>query len=119
MRCGVPIPDNRFLSTTVDASPGRPVSISFFSKNADSIRLSGNQEFLTFQHYGSVSPPAQKLSVVVSALHRICMSSSSLDSCFSSFADLTAELTILRYPRSVIDKAFDRIRSHSRFLSLS
>ena len=33
------------------------------------IRSRGVQDFLTFQHYGSVSPPSQKLAVVISALH--------------------------------------------------
>ena len=109
----------KFLSTVIDASPGNPVSFSFYSKNAESIRLSGNQKFLTFQHYGSVSPPSQKLSVVVSALHRICMSSSSLAAFNSAFTDLKSELRSLLYPDSVITKAFNRVISHSRFTALS
>ena len=109
----------KFLSTVIDASPGNPVSFSFYSKNAESIRLSGNQKFLTFQHYGSVSPPSQKLSVVVSALHRICMSSSSLAVFNSAFTDLTSELRSLLSPDSVITRAFNRMISHSRFTALS
>ena len=109
----------KFLSTVIDASPGNPVSFSFYSKNAESIRLSGNQKFLTFQHYGSVSPPSQKLSVVVSALHRICMSSSSLVAFTTAFTDLKSELRSLLYPDSVITKALNRVMSHSRFTDLS
>ena len=109
----------KFLSTVIDASPGNPVSFSFYSKNAESIRLSGNQKFLTFQHYGSISPPSQKLSVVVSALHRICMSSSSLAAFTSAFTDLKSELRSLLYPDSIITKALNRVMSHSRFTALS
>ena len=109
----------KFLSTVIDASPDNPVSFSFYSKNAESIRLSGNQKFLTFQHYGSISPPSQKLSVVVSALHRICMSSSSLAAFTSAFTDLKSELRSLLYPDSIITKALNRVMSHPRFTALS
>ena len=63
--------------------------------------------------------PSQKLSVVVSALHRICMSSSSLAAFTSAFTDLKSELRSLLYPDSVITKAFNRVISHSRFTALS
>ena len=109
----------KFLSTVINASPGTPIVFSSHSKNAESIRLSGQQKFLTFQHYGSISPPSQKLSVVVSALHRICMSSSSMASFTSAVTDLKSELRSLLYPDSVITMALNRVRSHSRFTALS
>ena len=109
----------KFLSTVVSAVPGSPVSISFHSKNASSIRSRGVQDFLTFQHYGSVSPPSQKLSVVISALHRICMSSMNLDDFWISTSDLVSELGTLEYPSSVISTAISRVSSHPRFASLS
>ena len=68
----------KFLSTTVSAKSGEPISFEFFSKNLESVSSRGVQDFLTFQHYGSISPPAQKMSVVISALHRICMNSTSI-----------------------------------------
>ena len=55
----------------------------------------------------------------VSALHRICMSSSSLAAFTSAFTDLKSELRSLLYPDSVITKAFNRVISHSRFTALS
>ena len=73
----------------------------------------------TFQHYGGVSPPSQKLSVVISALHRICMSSMDLDDFWSSTSDLVSELGTLEYPFSVISTAISRVSSHPRFASLS
>ena len=109
----------KFLSTVVSAVPGSPVSISFHSKNASSIRSRGVQDFLTFQHYGSVSPPSQKLSVVISALHRICMSSMNLDDFWISASDLVSELGTPEYPSSVISTAISRVSSHPRFTSLS
>ena len=89
------------------------------SKNASSIRSRGVQDFLTFQHYGSVSPPSQKLSAVISALHRICMSSMNLDDFWISTSDLVSELGTLEYPSSVISTAISRVSSHPRFASLS
>ena len=109
----------KFLSSTVTANSGSAVSIKYFNKNSDSIKSIGTQKFLTFQHYGSLSPHAQKLSVVISSLHRICMNSLNLDDFLSSVSDLCLELDILSYPPSLIEDALKRIYTHPRFLDLS
>ena len=92
---------------------------SLHSGDFSAFPIAGVQDFLTFQHYGSVSPPSQKLSVVISALHRICMSSMNLDDFWISTSDLVSELGTLEYPSSVISTAISRVSSHPRFASLS
>ena len=105
----------KFLSTTVTAWSGEPISFVYFSKNLESISSRGVQDFLTFQHYGSISPPAQKISVVISALHRVCMNSVSVSDFDAAVANIFVELSLLKYPKSILDKALSRVKLHSRY----
>ena len=90
----------------------------FFSKNLESVSSRGVQDFLTFQHYGSISPPAQKMSVVISALHRICMNSTSISDFDLAVVNIFKELSLLKYPAYVLYKALSRVKLHSRYASL-
>ena len=108
----------KFLSTTVSAMSGEPISFEFFSKNLESVSSRGVQDFLTFQHYGSISPPAQKMSVVISALHRICMNSISISDFDVAVLNIFKELSLLKYPAYVLNKALSRVKLHSRYTSL-
>ena len=105
----------KFLSTTVTARSGEPISFVYFSKNLESISSRGVQDFLTFQHYGSISPPAQKISVVISALHRVCMNSVSVSDFDAAVANIFVELSLLKYPKSILYKALSRVKLHSRY----
>ena len=109
----------KFLSTTVTTVSGEPIYFKYFSKNLESISSRGLQDFLTFQHYGSISPPSQKISVVISALHRICMNSASVSDFDVAVSDIFEELSLLKYPKTILYKALSRVKLHSRYSMLS
>ena len=109
----------KFLSTTVTTVSGEPIYFEYFSKNLESVSSKGVQDFLTFQHYGSISPPSQKISVVISALHRICMNSISISNFDVAVANIFEELSLLKYPKSILNKALSRVKLHSRYSALS
>ena len=109
----------KFLSTTVTTVSGKPIYFEYFSKNLESVSSKGVQDFLTFQHYGSISPPSQKISVVISALHRICMNSISISNFNVAVSNIFEELSLLKYPKSILNKALSRVKLHSRYSALS
>jgi hypothetical protein len=78
----------------------------------------GTQKFLTFQHYGSLSPVAQKRSVVVSSLHRLCMNSNGKSDYTKAKNELFIELRFLKYPYSILRDAEKRVMIHERYIAL-
>lgn len=93
----------KFLSSTMTSFDNSPITYEYYTKNIESICNNGSQKFLTFQHYGSLAPMAQKRSVVVSSLHRLCMNSNSKSDYEKAKCELFVELRFLRYPDSVFD----------------
>ena len=65
------------------------------------------------------SPPSQKISVVISALHRICMNSTSVSDFDAAVSDIFEELSLLKYPKTILYKALSRVKLHSRYSMLS
>ena len=108
----------KFLSSTMTAVDGSPITYEYYNKNIDSIISTSTQKFLTFQHYGSLAPKAQKRSVIVSSLHRLCMNSNSKSDFEKASIDLHTELTLLKYPDKIFRDALLRVYAHDRYINL-
>ena len=59
-----------------------------------------------------------KMSVVISALHRICMNSISVSDFDLAVENIFKELSLLKYPACILHKALSRVKLHSRYTSL-
>ena len=108
----------KFLSSTMTALDSECISYEYYDKNIESILSTGKQKFLTYQHFGSIAPTAQKRSVVVSSLHRICMNSNSKADFKKAKKNLFVELTYLKYPMSILNDAEKRVMKHERYICL-
>ena len=108
----------KFLSSSMTAFDNSPITYEYYNKNIESILCKGSQKFLTFQHYGSLAPVAQKRSVVVSSLHRLCMNSNSKSDCTKAKNELFIELRFLKYPYSILRDAEKRVMIHERYTAL-
>ena len=98
----------KFLSAMVTANGSSPLSIKHHNKNTAPIVMTGKQKFLNFQHYGSLSPKDQKLSVIISSLHRIDLNCSHPWDMVVSARSLFLELALLGYPAKIFFDALHR-----------
>ena len=87
------------------------VHARFYNKNQRQINEGTPQLFPTYQHFESYAPTRQKLSVAISAIHRIGSACNSTSAVQAAFYTLERELTLLKYPRMIIRRALWRVRN--------
>ena len=83
----------------------------FHNKNLAQIKRREPQLFPTYQHFHSYAPTRQKLSVVISSIHRIGNACNSIHSVQNAFNNLFVELRLLKYPTHIIRNALWRVQS--------
>ena len=83
----------------------------FYNKNQRQINEGKPQLFPTYQHFESYAPSRQKLSVAISAIHRIGSACNSTSAVQAAFNTLERELTLLKYPHMIIRRALWRVRN--------
>ena len=103
----------KFLSSEIKVNKENfRIRSRFYNKNQRQINEGKPQLFPTYQHFESFAPARQKLSVVISAIHRIGNACNSTAAVQSAFNTLRRELELLKYPAQIISRALWRVRNN-------
>ena len=103
----------KFLSSEIKVNKENfRIRSRFYNKNQRQINEGKPQLFTTYQHFDSFAPARQKLSVVISAIHRIGNACNSTAAVQSAFNTLRRELELLEYPTQIISRALWRVRNN-------
>ena len=102
----------KFLSSMIRVNKKNfKIHARFYNKNQRQINEGKPQLFPTYQHFESYAPTRQKLSVAISAIHRIGSACNSTSAVQAAFYTLERELTLLKYPHMIIRRALWRVRN--------
>ena len=103
----------KFLSSEIKVNKENfRIRSRFYNKNQRQINEGKPQLFPTYQHFESFAPARQKLSVVISAIHRIGNACNSTAAVQSAFNTLRRELELPKYPTQIISRALWRVRNN-------
>lgn len=102
----------KFLSSILRVNKNKcKITSRFHNKNKKQIKQGKPQLFPTYQHYHSHAPARQKMSVVISSIHRIGNACSSHKAAQNAFNIISRELRCLKYPEKIISSALRRVRN--------
>lgn len=92
------------INTTTDT-----LQMTFWHKNAESIRYQNKQKLLKYQHFHSFASYSVKRGVLISTLMRMRVASSNDDCMLLAVPTFVKELYLLDYPLSIVKSAVQAV----------